>query len=95
MTARPYWVEFPGSGADKGDPYCRSHNAVSLERGLSDARHVLWRRWKENHEWVYPYADVAVITNRDTGTGGSCGGARTPWSSRRRGCWPSRWQGIS
>ena len=36
MTARPYWVEFPGSGADKGDPYCRSHNAVSLERALSD-----------------------------------------------------------
>ena len=67
MTARPYWVEFPGSGADKGDPYCRSHNAVSLERALSDARQVLWRRWKENHEWVYPHADVAVITNRDTG----------------------------
>ena len=67
VTARPYWVEFPGSGADKGDPYCRSHNAVSLKRALSDARQVLWRRWKENHEWVYPYADVAVITNRDTG----------------------------
>jgi hypothetical protein len=67
VTARPYWVEFPGSGADKNDPYCHSHNAVSLERALSDARHVLWRRWKENHEWVYPLADVAVITNRDTG----------------------------
>jgi len=67
VTARPYWVEFPGSGADKGDPYCRSHNAVGLERAISDARQVLWRRWKENHEWVYPQADVAVITNRDTG----------------------------
>jgi hypothetical protein len=67
VTARPYWVEFPGSSADKGDPYCRSHNAVSLERALSDARSVLWRRWKENREWVYPCADVAVITNRDTG----------------------------
>jgi hypothetical protein len=67
LTARPYWVEFPGSGADKGDPYCRSHNAVSLERALSDARQVLWRRWKENHEWVYPLAEVAMITNRDTG----------------------------
>ena len=67
MTARPYWVEFPGSGVDKGDPYCRSHNAVSLERALSDARQVLWCRWKENHEWIYPQADVAVITNRDTG----------------------------
>lgn len=67
MTARPYWVEFPGSGADKGDPYCRDHNAVSLDRALGDAREVLWRRWKENHEWVYPLADVAVITNRDTG----------------------------
>ena len=67
MTARPSWVEFPGSGADKGDPFCRAHNAVSLERALSDARSVLWRRWKENHEWVYPLADVAVITNRDTG----------------------------
>jgi hypothetical protein len=67
VTARPYWVEFPGSSADKGDPYCRSHNAVSLERSLSDARHVLWWRWKESREWVYPHADVAVITNRDTG----------------------------
>jgi hypothetical protein len=67
VTARPYWVEFPGSGVDKGDPYCRAHNAVSLERALSDARQVLWRRWKENHDWVYPLADIAVITNRDTG----------------------------
>ena len=67
VTARPYWVEFPGSGADKGDPYCRSHNAVSLERALSDARQVLWFRWKANHEWIYLQADVAVITNRDTG----------------------------
>ena len=67
MTARPYWVEFPGSGIDKYDPYCRSHNAVSLERALSDARQVLWCRWKENNEWVYPLADIALITNRDTG----------------------------
>jgi hypothetical protein len=67
VTARPYWVEFPGSSADKGDPYCRSHNAVSLERALSDARCVLWRAWKEGGEWVYPDADVALITNRDTG----------------------------
>jgi hypothetical protein len=67
VTARPYWVEFPGSSVDKGDPYCRGHNAVSLERALSDARCVLWRRWKESREWVYPHADVAAITNRDTG----------------------------
>ena len=67
MTARPYWVEFPGSSADKDDPYCRSHNAVSLERALSDGRCVLWRVWKDGGEWVYPGADVALITNRDTG----------------------------
>jgi hypothetical protein len=67
LTARPYWVEFPGSGADKGDPYCRDHNAVSLERALSDVRIPLRRRWKESGEFVYPGADIAVITNRDTG----------------------------
>ena len=67
MTARPYWIEFPGSGVDKRDPYCRSHNAVSLERALSDARSVFWQRWKESNEWVYPTANVALITNRDTG----------------------------
>jgi hypothetical protein len=67
VTTRPYWVEFSGGSAGKGDPYCRSHNAVSLERALSDARHVLRYVWKENGEWIYPDADVAVITNRDTG----------------------------
>jgi hypothetical protein len=67
VTARPYWVEFPGSGADKGDPYCRSHNAINLERALSAVRIPLRRRWRESGEFVYPGADVAVITNRDTG----------------------------
>lgn len=28
---------------------------------------MLWFRWKESREWIYPQADVAVITNRDTG----------------------------
>jgi hypothetical protein len=59
VTARPYWVEFLGGSPDKGDPYCRTHNAVSLERALSDARCVLWQMWKDSREWVYPRADVA------------------------------------
>ena len=40
---------------------------IRVMQNMEYARQVLWRRWKENHEWVYPNADVAVITNRDTG----------------------------
>jgi hypothetical protein len=62
---RPYWVEFPG--AEQGhDPYTRNHKAIDLERALQDARTAVWRVKRSDGSPAND-ADVAVITNRDTG----------------------------
>ncbi len=62
---RPYWVEFPG--AEQGiDPYTRNHNAIDLERALQDAWIALRLVMRSDGSPAND-ADVAVITNRDTG----------------------------
>jgi hypothetical protein len=62
---RPYWVEFPG--AKQGiDPYTRNHNAIDLERALQDAWLALRLVMRSDGSPAND-ADVAVITNRDTG----------------------------
>jgi hypothetical protein len=64
VPTRPYWVEFPDATPD-GFPV-RNHNCPSLEKAIEGARYAL--------DWVLKSdgspgndAEVAVVTNRDTG----------------------------
>lgn len=64
VAKRPYWVEFPHATPDNF--LVRDHNSVSLERAIRDARLTLnWVRKVDGSP--ANDADVAVITNRDTG----------------------------
>lgn len=64
MARRPYWVEFPDATPDGF--LVRDHNAQSLERAIQDAQLTLG--WcKKSDGSPANDADVAIITNRDTG----------------------------
>lgn len=64
MARRPYWVEFPGATQDGF--LVRDHNSPALESAIQDARHTLGCVMKSDGSPGND-ADVAVITNRDTG----------------------------
>lgn len=64
MATRPYWVEFPSATPDGF--LVRNHNSPNLERAIQDARYALGWVLKSDGSPGND-ADVAVITNRDTG----------------------------
>ena len=64
MVRRPYWLQFPGATQDGF--LVRDHNSPNLESAIQDARHTLGCVMKSDGSPGND-ADVAVITNRDTG----------------------------
>lgn len=62
---RPYWVEFPGATPDR--VYVRDHNETSLENAIGSARAAIHRVMRADPTIPANDADIAVITNRDTG----------------------------
>jgi hypothetical protein len=59
-----HWVEFPGATQDGF--LVRDHNSPALESAIQDARHTLGCVMKSDGSPGND-ADVAVVTNRDTG----------------------------
>jgi hypothetical protein len=64
VATRPYWIEFPDATPDGF--LVRDHNSPSLERAIEDARCTVGWVLKSDGSPGND-ADVAVITNRDTG----------------------------
>jgi hypothetical protein len=64
VATRPYWVEFPDATPDGF--LVRNHGCPTLEKAIGDARYALGWVLKSDGSPGND-ADVAVITNRDTG----------------------------